>query len=166
MMAFSLGFCKLTVEQCEKEPSILKKYFKEYAECPEYVVQDSLTQSSKEWSVTQCVPFRSVSTASPGIGKLEFSGSTVSSCALAQEASAKLLVVAGRCCRYAIANKAAVSTEDGTEHIVTGDDIPEEFLENAKRIGKEALKAQPLAPCLHCFVQGLTTVDHAFRYTH
>merc|ERR1719469_967105 len=44
---------------------------------------------------------------------------------------------------YAIANKAAVSTEDGKEVIVTGDDIPEEFLENAKRIGREALKVLP-----------------------
>jgi len=44
---------------------------------------------------------------------------------------------------YAIANKAAVSTEDGKEVIVTGDDIPEEFLENAKRIGKQALSILP-----------------------
>jgi len=44
---------------------------------------------------------------------------------------------------YAIANKAAVSTEDGQEVIITGDDIPEEFLENAKRIGREALKVLP-----------------------
>jgi len=28
---------------------------------------------------------------------------------------------------------------------VAGDDIPEEFLENAKRIGKEALKAKETA---------------------
>jgi len=44
---------------------------------------------------------------------------------------------------YAIANKAAVSTDDGEERIITGDDIPEEFLENAKRIGREALKVLP-----------------------
>eukprot|EP00928_Gymnodinium_smaydae_P053491 TRINITY_DN37469_c0_g1_i1.p1 TRINITY_DN37469_c0_g1~~TRINITY_DN37469_c0_g1_i1.p1 ORF type:complete len:481 (-),score=120.95 TRINITY_DN37469_c0_g1_i1:279-1661(-) len=44
---------------------------------------------------------------------------------------------------YAIANMAAVSTEDGQERIVTGDDIPEEFLENAKRIGREAVRCLP-----------------------
>ena len=75
----------------------------------------------------------------------------------------------------AIANKAAVSTEDGQEVIITGamafpfcfcslvlsrpcvirlfcgggvsshggDDIPSEFLENAKRIGEQALKILP-----------------------
>merc|ERR1739844_69344 len=44
---------------------------------------------------------------------------------------------------YAIANKAAVSSRDGKEHIVTGDDIPKEFLENAKRVGAQALKVLP-----------------------
>merc|ERR1739844_507170 len=44
---------------------------------------------------------------------------------------------------YAIANKAAVSSRDGKEHIVTGDDIPKEFLENAKRIGAQAIKVLP-----------------------
>jgi len=44
---------------------------------------------------------------------------------------------------YAIANKAAVSTKDGKEHIVTGDDIPREFLENAKRVGRQAIKSMP-----------------------
>jgi len=44
---------------------------------------------------------------------------------------------------YAIANKAAVSSKDGKEHIVTGDEIPKEFLENAKRIGAQALKVLP-----------------------
>jgi len=44
---------------------------------------------------------------------------------------------------YAIANMAAVSTEDGAERIITGDDIPAEFLENAKRIGAEAIKCLP-----------------------
>merc|ERR1712167_462035 len=44
---------------------------------------------------------------------------------------------------YAIANKAAVSTDDGQEVIITGDDIPKEFLENAKRIGRQVLKVLP-----------------------
>merc|ERR1711862_280370 len=44
---------------------------------------------------------------------------------------------------YAIANMAAVSTEDGAEKIVTGDDIPAEFLENAKKIGAQAIKCLP-----------------------
>eukprot|EP00929_Paragymnodinium_shiwhaense_P103251 TRINITY_DN665_c0_g1_i3.p1 TRINITY_DN665_c0_g1~~TRINITY_DN665_c0_g1_i3.p1 ORF type:complete len:450 (-),score=129.00 TRINITY_DN665_c0_g1_i3:540-1889(-) len=48
---------------------------------------------------------------------------------------------------YAIANMAAVSTEDGAERIVTGDDIPEEFLENAKKIGAEAIKCLPKLKC-------------------
>ncbi|CAK9067873.1 unnamed protein product [Durusdinium trenchii] len=105
MMAFSLGFCKLKVEECEKDPSILRKYFKEYAECPEYVVQECIEGFTRNWETRV----------------FWFNGEFL----------------------YAIANKAAVSTEDGTEVIVTGDDIPEEFLENAKRIGKEALKVLP-----------------------
>jgi len=45
---------------------------------------------------------------------------------------------------YAMANRAAVSTAEGEQvGIITGDDIPEDFLENAKRIGREALKALP-----------------------
>merc|ERR550514_1100307 len=44
---------------------------------------------------------------------------------------------------YAIANMAAVSTEDGKERIITGDDIPSEFLEAAKKIGQEAIKVLP-----------------------
>merc|ERR1712139_641934 len=45
---------------------------------------------------------------------------------------------------YAMANRAAVSTAEGeTVGIITGDDIPQDFLEEAKRIGKEALKALP-----------------------
>merc|ERR1712173_320516 len=39
---------------------------------------------------------------------------------------------------------ASVSTEDGEERIVTGDDIPAEFLENAKRIGRQALDCLPV----------------------
>merc|ERR1719343_1992155 len=38
---------------------------------------------------------------------------------------------------------AAVSTTDGKECIVTGDDIPKEFFENAKRIGEQAIKVMP-----------------------
>jgi len=44
---------------------------------------------------------------------------------------------------YAIANMAAVSTKDQKEHIVTGKDIPKEFLENAKRVGAQAIKSLP-----------------------
>ncbi|CAJ1381690.1 unnamed protein product [Effrenium voratum] len=105
MMAFSLGFCKLKVEDCEKDPSILKKYFKEYASCPEYVVQECIEGFSRNWETRV----------------FWFNGEFL----------------------YAIANKAAVSTEDGQEVIITGDDIPAEFLDNAKRIGKAALEVLP-----------------------
>ncbi|CAE7213657.1 unnamed protein product [Symbiodinium sp. CCMP2456] len=105
MMAFSLGFCKLKVEDCEKDPSILKNYFRDYAECPEYVVQEAIEGFTRNWETRV----------------FWFNG--------------KFL--------YAIANKAAVSTEDGQEVIITGDDIPSEFLENAKRIGEQALKILP-----------------------
>ncbi|CAE8598339.1 unnamed protein product [Polarella glacialis] len=105
MMAFSLGFCKLTVEECDKNPKILQDYFKDYPDCPEYVVQEAIEGFTRNWEV-RCFWFNG-----------EF--------------------------LYAIANRAAVSTEDGKEVIVTGDDIPTEFLENAKRIGREALKVLP-----------------------
>jgi len=105
MMAFSLGFCKLTVEECEKNPKILKDYFKDYPDCPEYVVQEAIEGFTRNWE-TRCFWFNG-----------EF--------------------------LYAIANKAAVSTEDSKEVIITGDDIPAEFLENAKKIGREALKVLP-----------------------
>eukprot|EP00420_Gonyaulax_spinifera_P039362 CAMPEP_0197888814 /NCGR_PEP_ID=MMETSP1439-20131203/22184_1 /TAXON_ID=66791 /ORGANISM="Gonyaulax spinifera, Strain CCMP409" /LENGTH=172 /DNA_ID=CAMNT_0043508739 /DNA_START=30 /DNA_END=545 /DNA_ORIENTATION=- len=105
MMAFSLGFRKLTVEECEKDPKILKEYFEEYEDCPEYVVQEAIEGFTRNWETRV----------------FWFNGEFL----------------------YAIANRAAVSTEDGQEVIVTGDDIPSEFLENAKRIGKEALKALP-----------------------
>merc|ERR1719379_1606705 len=46
--------------------------------------------------------------------------------------------------QYAMANRAAVSTADGEKvGIITGDDIPKDFLEEAKKIGKEALKSLP-----------------------
>jgi len=38
---------------------------------------------------------------------------------------------------------AAVSTKDQKEHIVTGKDIPKEFLENAKKVGAAAIKSLP-----------------------
>merc|ERR1719356_1026990 len=104
-MAFSLGFAKLSVEECEADPKILEEYFEEHSDCPEYVVQEAIEGFVRNWE-TRCFWFNG-----------EF--------------------------LYAIANKAAVSTDDGVEQIVTGDDIPEEFLENAKRIGKEALKCLP-----------------------
>jgi len=45
---------------------------------------------------------------------------------------------------YAMANRAAVSTAEGEQvGIITGDDIPQDFLEEAKKIGREALKALP-----------------------
>jgi len=45
---------------------------------------------------------------------------------------------------YAMANRAAVSTAEGEKvGIITGSDIPEDFLEQAKKIGKEALKSLP-----------------------
>jgi len=104
-MAFSLGFMKLKVEDCEAKPEILADYFEEHADCPEYVVQEAIEGFTRNWE-TRCFWFNG-----------EF--------------------------LYAIANKAAVSTEDGKEVIITGDDIPTEFLENAKRIGREALKCLP-----------------------
>jgi hypothetical protein len=104
-MAFSLGFKKLTVDECEKDPSILKTYFSDFESCPEYIVQEAIPGFVTNWETRV----------------FWFNGEFL----------------------YAIANKAAVSTEDGQERIVTGDDIPSEFLENAKRIGKEALKVLP-----------------------
>jgi len=104
-MAFSLGFQKLTTEECEADPKILQDYFEEFEECPEYIVQEAVPGFVSNWE-TRCFWFNG-----------EF--------------------------LYAIANKAAVSTEDGEERIITGDDIPTEFLENAKRIGREALKVLP-----------------------
>merc|ERR1711988_1892203 len=48
---------------------------------------------------------------------------------------------------YAMANRAAVSTGEGEKvGIITGDDIPQDFLEEAKRIGKQALESLP--PCM------------------
>jgi len=102
---FCLGFLKLSVEDCDKDPSILTNYFKDYAKCPEFVVQEAVEGFTRNWE-TRCFWYNG-----------EF--------------------------LYAIANMAAVSTEDGAERIVTGDDIPAEFLDNAKRIGEQAIKALP-----------------------
>lgn len=102
---FCLGFCKHTVEECEKDPKILQTYFKEYQHCPEYIVQEAIEGFTRNWE-TRCFWF-----------------------------NGKFL--------YAIANMAAVSTKDNKEKIVTGNDIPKEFLENAKRIGAQAIKCIP-----------------------
>merc|ERR1712187_746938 len=102
---FCLGFCKLTVEQCEKDPRILADYFRDYAHCPEFIVQESIEGFTRNWE-TRCFWFNG-----------EF--------------------------QYAIANMAAVSTKDNKERIVTGKDIPKDFLDNAKRIGREAIKVLP-----------------------
>jgi len=102
---FCLGFQKLTVEQCDKDPSILTTYFEDYSECPEFIVQESIEGFTRNWE-TRCFWYNG-----------EF--------------------------LYAIANMAAVSTEDGKERIVTGDDIPKEFLEEAKKIGAQAIKCLP-----------------------
>jgi len=101
---FSLGFLKLSVAECEAS-TVLKTYFKDYASCPEFIVQEAIDGFTRNWE-TRCFWYNG-----------EF--------------------------LYAIANMAAVSVADGAERIITGDDIPEEFLENAKRIGREAIKALP-----------------------
>jgi len=102
---FCLGFLKLSVEACEKDPKILANYFKEWPKIPEYIVQEAIDGFTRNWE-TRCFWFNG-----------EF--------------------------LYAIANMAAVSTADGKERIVTGDDIPKQFLENAKRIGRQAIKSLP-----------------------
>merc|ERR1712176_1152208 len=46
--------------------------------------------------------------------------------------------------QYAIANRAAVSQSEGEKvGIIAEDEIPDEFLENAKRIGRQALNSLP-----------------------
>eukprot|EP00927_Polykrikos_kofoidii_P000123 TRINITY_DN1004_c0_g1_i1.p1 TRINITY_DN1004_c0_g1~~TRINITY_DN1004_c0_g1_i1.p1 ORF type:complete len:419 (+),score=68.35 TRINITY_DN1004_c0_g1_i1:47-1303(+) len=102
---FCLGFLKLSVEKCEKDPNLLGNYFKDWAHIPEFIVQEAIDGFTRNWE-TRCFWF-----------------------------NGKFL--------YAIANKAAVSTKDGKEHIVTGNDIPKEFLEAAKKIGQEAIKVLP-----------------------
>jgi hypothetical protein len=102
---FSLGFCKMTVEQCDNDPSILATYFKDWSHCPEFIVQEAVEGFTRNWE-TRCFWF-----------------------------NGKFL--------YAIANMAAVSSKDSKERIVTGNDIPKEFLENAKRIGQQAIRVLP-----------------------
>lgn len=102
---FCLGFQKLSVAKCEKNPKLLETYFRDYANCPEFIVQEAIEGFTRNWE-TRCFWF-----------------------------NGKFL--------YAIANMAGVSTKDGKEKIVTGKDIPKEFLENAKRIGQEAIKSLP-----------------------
>merc|ERR1712070_939437 len=102
---FCLGFLKLKVEDCVRDPSILKSYFEDYEHSPEYIVQEAIEGFTRNWE-TRCFWYNG-----------EF--------------------------QYAICNMAGVSTEDGKERIVTGDDIPPEFLENAKRIGAQAVKCLP-----------------------
>jgi hypothetical protein len=102
---FCLGFLKLSVEKCEKSPKILEEYFKDYAQCPEFIVQEAIEGFTRNWETRV----------------FWFNG--------------KFL--------YAIANMAGVSTKDGKECIITGDDIPKEFLDNAKRIGEQAIKVLP-----------------------
>jgi hypothetical protein len=102
----SAGFVKLSVSDCEANPEILKDYFKEHSECPEYVVQEFIEGFCRNWEV-RCFWFNG-----------EF--------------------------QYAIANRAAVSTKDDEKvGVIAQDEIPQEFLENAKRIGKQALGALP-----------------------
>jgi len=102
---FCLGFKKLSVEDCQKDPNILSDYFQTWEHIPEYIVQETIDGFTRNWE-TRCFWF-----------------------------NGKFL--------YAIANMAGVSTKDGKERIVTGDDIPKEFLENAKRIGQQAIKVLP-----------------------
>jgi len=102
---FCLGFCKLSVKDCEKKPKLLEDYFRDWAHISEYIVQECIDGFTRNWE-TRCMWFN---------GKFQ----------------------------YAIANKAAVSTKDGKEAIVTGNDIPREFLLAAKRIGEQAIKVLP-----------------------
>jgi len=53
---FCLGFCKLTVEKCEKDPGILANYFSDYAHCPEFIVQEAIEGFTRNWE-TRCFWF-------------------------------------------------------------------------------------------------------------
>merc|ERR1719469_1705450 len=50
---FCLGFAKHTVEECEKDASILKCYFKDYVNCPEFIVQEAVEGFPRNWE-TRC----------------------------------------------------------------------------------------------------------------
>jgi hypothetical protein len=104
----SIGLAKLHLANCKENPSILEGYFEQYADCPEYIVQEFIEGFCRNWEV-RCFWFNN-----------EF--------------------------LYAIANRAAFSTVAGeTEKvgIISGDEIPQEVLEHAKAIGKQALKSLP-----------------------
>jgi hypothetical protein len=104
--SYSIGVKKMHVADCVADPQILKDYFDEFADCPEYVVQEFIEGFTRNWEV-RCYWFEG-----------EF--------------------------LYAIANRSAVSTAEGEQvGIITEDDIPQDFLERAKEIGKHALKALP-----------------------
>ena len=80
--------CPRTCDKLWQDPSILKKYFKEYAECPEYVVQASVSQGfcvNKLQITGRCC--RSALMALLEIGRLAFSGSMVSFCTSALQSS-------------------------------------------------------------------------------
>lgn len=47
----SIGLKKLQVADCEANPQILRDYFEEYADCPEYVVQEFIEGFSRNWEV-------------------------------------------------------------------------------------------------------------------
>merc|ERR1719217_606726 len=96
----SAGFMKLSVQECQEKPEILKEYFDAHSECPEYVVQEFIEGFCRNWEV-RCFWFNG-----------EF--------------------------LYAIGNRASVSTSEGEKvGVINQDEIPAEFLENAKRIGKQ-----------------------------
>jgi len=104
--AFSLGFKKATVDECEARPEILEDYFAEYAECPEFVVQELIEGFGRNWEI-RCFWFNG-----------EF--------------------------KYAIGNRATVSQAEGEDvGIISEDMLPPGALDQAKRIGREALRALP-----------------------
>jgi len=47
--AFSLGFLKCKVAKCQKDPSILKNYFDENKDSPEYIVQEAIKGFKDHW---------------------------------------------------------------------------------------------------------------------
>jgi len=54
----SIGLKKLQVADCEANIQILQDYFDEYAECPEYIVQEFIEGFSRNWEV-RCFWFNS-----------------------------------------------------------------------------------------------------------
>merc|ERR1719502_1093349 len=47
----SIGLKKMQVADCEANIQILQDYFDEYADCPEYVVQEFIEGFSRNWEV-------------------------------------------------------------------------------------------------------------------